>query len=133
MGVYTTCNLTFFNAEKQAIQRIELDGYVDSFIYSLVNDGGAEFAPETFADFTAEEREAAKIYFDKISHSVMEDLATVTPNLQEPKKLLSVWAKVEASLHAKQNPAVGIASQILNLLQIAADNGLWVEITVADF
>lgn len=97
MGVSTCCSVGFFTKEKEQIKKITLEGIADKFIYDIINDGGATFNPDSIAEFSAEEKEILKIYFDEESVSVLEGYAKVTPNIQNPNELKTVWKKIRRS------------------------------------
>ena len=99
MGVSTGTIIKFYTTDKQLVNKYNLDDRSDDYIYDgLVCDGGANFNPEKFGEFTDEQKEIMKVYFDEESMSVGEGYAKVTSNIQSPEKLLQIWTKIRSSI-----------------------------------
>jgi hypothetical protein len=99
MGVSTETRIKFYTKEKALVNTYCMDDRSDDYIYSgLVCDGGAVFNPDSFGDFTAEQKEIMKIYFDEESMSVGEEYASVTSNIQAPEKLLPIWNQIRTAV-----------------------------------
>ncbi len=98
MGVATNCKISFYTKEKVFIEKYDLEGRADDFIYGLINDGGATFNPSYYGEFSTEQIEIMKIYFDEESMSVGEGYAKVTPNVQDPKELKKIWTKIRTHI-----------------------------------
>lgn len=99
MGVSTGTYVRFYTKEEQLIKRYNLDDRSDDYIYSgLIADGGANFTPEMYGEFSDEQKQIMKVYFDEESMSVGEGYAKVTPNIQSPDKLLPIWIKIRSSV-----------------------------------
>jgi len=99
MGVSTTTYIKFYTKEKQLVKKYNMDDRSDDYIYDgLVCDGGANFNPDSFGEFSDEQKEIMKLYFDEESMSVVEGYAKVTSNIQSPEKLLPIWTKIRTSV-----------------------------------
>ena len=98
MGVSTSCIVTIYSKEKEKIKKIDFENRADNFIYNIINDGGATFNPNAINNFTDDEREIMKVYFDENSGSVLQGYATVTPNIQDPNKMKEIWIKIRSGI-----------------------------------
>jgi hypothetical protein len=99
MGVSTGTIVKFYTIDNQLVNKYNLDDRSDDYIYDgLVCDGGANFNPDKYGDFTDEQKEIMKVYFDEESMSVGEGYAKVTSNIQSPEKLLPIWIKIRSSV-----------------------------------
>ena len=87
MGVSTSTIVKFFKEENQLVNTYYLEDRSDDYIYDgLAASGGATFTPE--------QKSIMKVYFAAESGSVMEGYAEVTPNIQDPAKLIPIWEKI---------------------------------------
>lgn len=99
MGVNTITYVKFYTKDKKLVEKYNLDDRSDDYIYEgLVANGGAKFNPSTFGEFSDEQKEIMKLYFDKDSMSVSEGYAKVVSNIQSPDKLLPIWNKIRGSI-----------------------------------
>ena len=99
MGVSTETCIKFYTKEKELIKKYNMDDRSDDYIYQgLVCDGGAKFNPDNFGEFSEEQKEIMKVYFDEHSMSVGEGYAKVISNIQSPEKLLPIWTKIRTSI-----------------------------------
>ena len=99
MGISTGTYIKYYTKENQLVNKYNLDDRSDDYIYDgLVCDGGAIFNPNKYGEFSEEQKEIMKVYFDEDSLSVGEGYAKVTPNIQSPEKLLPIWLKIRSSV-----------------------------------
>lgn len=99
MGVSTETCIKFYTKEKQFVKKYNMDDRSDDYIYDgLVSDGGTNFNPDNFGEFSDDEKKIMKVYFDEQSSSVAEGYAKVTSNIQSPTELLPIWIKIRTSV-----------------------------------
>ena len=100
MAVSTSTVVKFYTKENEFLKKYDLDDRSDDYIYDgLVCNGGATFNPEKYGNFSEEQKEIMKVYFNEESLSVMEGYAEeVIVNIQSPEKLLPIWSKIKSSV-----------------------------------
>lgn len=99
MGVSTGTQIRFYTTDKEFVKKYYLEDRSDDYIYEgLVCNDDSEFSPENFGDFTEEQKEIMKVYFDEDSMSVTEGYANVIQNIQSAKKLLPIWNQIRSSI-----------------------------------
>lgn len=99
MGVRTGTIVKFYTKENEFINRYNLDDRSDDYMYDgLICSGGLEFKPDKYGEFTEEEKEIMKIYFDEKSMSVLEGYTRAKSNIQSPEKLLPIWITIRSSI-----------------------------------
>ncbi|MDJ1479850.1 hypothetical protein QNI16_05090 [Cytophagaceae bacterium YF14B1] len=96
MGSSTGLNMYFYTQEKELKKKINLLSTVtDNIYYLLIYEYTDDSKPEGLNQFTEQEQEVMRLYFDAESLTASEGYGTVKSNIQSPKELKKIWSKLQ--------------------------------------
>ncbi|MDJ1502739.1 hypothetical protein [Xanthocytophaga agilis] len=96
MGVSAGLNMYFYTQEEELKKKINLLSTVTDDIYYLLIYEYGDDKPEGLNQFTEQEQEVMRLYFDEESLTASEGYGIVKSNIQSPKELVKIWSKLQS-------------------------------------